>query len=142
MWSQSHSVVVHGVTPEQVWRVWSDISIRSQWDTDMQWMKISGPFKDGAVIRFKPKNGPRATMVLKDCVPNESFTDVCNFPLAKMYGIHRMEKTVDGLKITTTMQVTGPLGWLVRKFIAEKIVKELPEQTDELVKLAKKLAWS
>lgn len=48
-----------------------------------------------------------------------------------------MEKTNQGLKLTTTIKVEGPLSWIWRKIVAEEIVATLPHQTDMLIKLAR-----
>lgn len=53
-----------------------------------------------------------------------------------MDGIHEMEETKDGLKLTTTIQISGPLSFLWRKLVADGIVKTLPEQTEALAALA------
>jgi len=77
-------------------------------------------------------------MFITECKINEVFTDTYYFPLARMDGIHRMEKITDGLHLTTTIRLTGPLQWLWRKLVAEKIVATLPHQTNLLIELAKK----
>ncbi|MBS0289034.1 MAG: hypothetical protein JSS07_03210 [Proteobacteria bacterium] len=77
------------------------------------------------------------TMKIIECIPNQSFTDYTKFLLAGLYGIHHMEKTDKGLKLTTTIKVVGPLSWVWRKIVAEEILATLPHQTDMLIKLAR-----
>lgn len=50
------------------------------------------------------------------------------FPLAKMTGKHSFEQIGDELKITVTMTVTGVLGVLWGKIVAEGIVDSLPQE--------------
>jgi hypothetical protein len=138
MWEKTHSVTVQDLKPAQVWKVWSDISKRTEWDLDMEWMELKGPFEKGAVLHFKPKGGKKLSMQITECIPNQCFTDCFKMPFARMRGIHQMEETPQGLKISTTMKVEGPLGWILRKFVAEKVVAELPLQTAMLIKLARK----
>jgi hypothetical protein len=142
MWQKSHVLTVKDVEPEQVWRIWSDISRRIEWDDDTEWAKIDGPFKKGAVFYMKPKGGPKLKMTISECIPNQLFTDTYRFPLARMDGIHHMEKTSSGLRITTTIKISGPLAWLWRKLVAEKVAKTLPHQTQMLVDLARKMGRS
>jgi hypothetical protein len=69
----------------------------------------------------------------------KTYTDCTHFFGAKMYGTHAMEQEGSGARLTVTMKVTGPLGFFWRKVVAENIVKTLPEQTHNLVKLAREL---
>ena len=136
MWSRSYSVTVNDIKPEQIWAIWSDVNNRHLWDTDTEWAKIDGPFQVGSKITFRPMGGPIVHMRISECIVNRVFTDCCQFFGATMYGVHEMEETPEGLRLTTTMKVTGPLSFLWRKLVVEKVVAELPEQTDALIKLA------
>lgn len=138
MWIKTHSKDVTGIEPNQIWQVWSDINKRPLWDLDTEWAELKGPFKEGAVFRFKPVGGPKLSMTITECIPNKRFTDCFKIPFARMYGIHHVEKINDGSRISTTIKVEGPLGWLLRKIVAEKVAAELPEQTDALIKLISK----
>ena len=138
MWVKSYSKTYQGVSKEAIWAVWSDLSVRHLWDIDTEWVKFEGSFVQGAIFYMKPKDGPKIKMHISEVIPNEKFTDCFKFPLAKLYGIHTMEQTTGGLQIITSIKVVGMLGWLLRKIVAEKIVLELPGQTDALVALARK----
>jgi hypothetical protein len=136
MWIKTHSTIAQGIKPDQIWKIWSDINNRPQWDLDTEWAELNGPFVKGAVFHFKPKGGPRLSMQITECTPNQSFTDCFKIPFARMYGIHSMESTDEGLRITTSIKVEGLLGWILRKVVAEKVAAEVPEQTSQLIRLA------
>jgi len=138
MWEKSYSTTVNDITQEQIWNIWSDMSIRHQWDDDTEWAKMDGPFRENAIFYMKVKNGPKLKMVITECKPYEKFSDTYYFPLARMDGIHQMEQTTDGLRITVTIRLTGLFQWLWRKLVAEKIVSTLSHQTDLLIQLARK----
>ena len=139
MWQKSYSTTVKDLTPSQIWQLWSDIPNRPAWDEDTLWAKSNGPFQNGTVITFRPKGWfKNVSMTIVDCVPLISFTDHTSFFLANLYGTHHMEKENDGLKLTTTIKITGPLAWLWRKIVGEEIVKTLPEQTAKIIELARK----
>lgn len=139
MWEKSYSIVVPDLEPDQIWKIWSDISLRHKWDDDTEWTKMEGVFEQGNSFIMKIKNGPKLKMLITECLPNKKFTDTYYFPLARLDGIHEIEKRTDGLHITTTIRMTGPLRWLWRKMVAEEIVSTLPHQTDLLIQLARKL---
>lgn len=140
MWEQSYSTTVKGIEPSQIWKIWSDINVRPLWDDDTEWATIEGSFTKGNYFDMKIKNGPKLKMMISDCIPNQLFTDSYQFPLARLDGIHQMESTHDGLRITTTIRMSGPLRWLWRKLVGEKIVKTLPHQTNLLIQLAREQA--
>lgn len=136
MWIKTHKAVAKNVTKEKIWAIWSDINNRHLWDLDTEWAKLDGQFQAGAVFQFKPKGGPKLSMTITECTPNVSFTDCFKAPLCKLYGMHSMKEIDDGLEITTSIKITGALGFLLRKIIGEKVAAEVPAQTQELIKLA------
>lgn len=137
MWQKIYSITVKGIEPSQVWKIWSDIKSRPLWDDDMEWADIQGDFVQDAIFFMKPKGGAKLKMKITQCSTNKSFTDTYQFPLARMDGIHEMEQTNEGLRITTTIQIQGPLAWLWRKLVAEKVADTLPHQTGCLIELAR-----
>lgn len=56
-----------------------------------------------------------------------------------MFDNHTFEETPQGLKITNTISVTGVLGFLWRKIVAQKIVDSLPNDMQTQIKAASKL---
>lgn len=99
MWQKTHTTLATDVSAEQVWKVWSDINNRPQWDLDTEWAELKGEFKTGAVFHFKPKGGPKLSMTITECTANQSFTDCFKIPFARLYGIHRLEPNANGLDI-------------------------------------------
>ncbi len=140
MWQQSYSTTVKGLKPTQIWKIWADVSNRHLWDDDIEWAKADGPFENGTKIAMKPKGWPKVVnMEIVVSVLNQAFTDRTTFFGAILDGIHTMEETSEGLKLTTTIKVTGPLGFLWRKIVAEDIVKTLPHQSALLIEAAKQV---
>ena len=88
---------------------------------------------------MKPKGGPKVKIELLETEPNRMFLDLTRFPLAKMFDEHKFEETPEGLKITTTITVTGFLGFLWKKIVAQDIVNGLSTEMVEQVKYASKL---
>ena len=138
MWQKSYSTIVSNILPSEIWKIWSDINMRPHWDDDTEWAKIEGPFQKNAIFYMKVKNGPKLKMIISECIPNKRFTDTYYFLFSRLDGVHEMEETSNGLRITTTMKLTGPLRWLWRKLVVEKIILTLPHQTELLIQLARK----
>lgn len=138
MWVQSHSVVTKGIQSQQVWKVWSDVPNRPQWDDDIEWAAANGSFEIGTILTIKPKEWPKTvSMEITDCIPNKCFTDHTKFFGASLYGSHQIEEVGEGLRLTTTIKVTGPLFWLWVKLVAKDIVATLPKQTELLIQKAR-----
>jgi hypothetical protein len=137
MWIKTHSVTVNNIEPARIWQIWSDIPNRGKWDLDTEWARINGPFVKGAIFYMKPKGGPKIKMEITECVPNAVFTDCFRIPFARMYGIHQMETSKEGLHLNTSIKVEGLLGWVLRKLVAEKVADEMPAQTEKLIQLAR-----
>ena len=139
MWTKSHSLVTKDATKEQMWKLFADVNNWYSWDTGIEYAKMEGPFEKGNNFTLKPKGGPKVKIQLLETIENRKFVDCTTFPLAKMTGTHTFEDTSNGLKITTTMTVTGPLAFLWTKIVAQKIVDGLPTEMIEQVKYASKL---
>jgi hypothetical protein len=122
-----------------MWKLLADVNNWHTWDAGVEFAHLEGKFEKGNHFTFQPKGGPKLKIGILEAVENKNFTDLTNFPLAKMYGEHLLEETPEGLKITTTMKVQGVLGFLWRKLVAQKIVDDLPEDMQQQINTAKKL---
>lgn len=134
MWTKSYSKTYPGVKKEDVWRIWSDVTHWPTWDKELEYCKMDHPFVDGTQFILKPKGGREIKITLSEVKPNDKFTDYCKFFGATMYDAHELQDTAEGLRITNTITVTGPLRFLWVHLVAKNIVRSLPAQMDALVK--------
>lgn len=133
MWTRTHSIVTNKVTGQQLWQLFSDVNNWHTWDAGVEYASMEGKFEKGNHFTLKPKGGPKVKIELVETKPGKQFTDLTRFPLAKMWGDHTFEETPEGLRITTTMTVTGPLSFLWVKLVAADIVKGLPADMEAQV---------
>ena len=136
MWEKTYSTTTKAVTAAQMWRLFSDVNHWHNWDTQIEYAQMQGDFVQGNHFFIKVKKGPKVKIQLIETEANKRFVDLTKFPGARMTGEHRFEQTEAGLKITTTMRVTGPLGFLWRKLVAQDIVDTLPEETTRQIAAA------
>ena len=136
MWTRSHSIVTKEVTKEQMWKLFADVNNWHTWDKGIEFARLEGKFDKGNHFILRPKGGPDVKVELLETVENKGFLDVTKFPLAKMYDNHIFEETKEGLKITNTISMTGLLGFLWIKIVAQKIAAALPTDTQEQIKAA------
>lgn len=138
MWSKGYTKVFHNITKEQIWRVWQDVNNWPTWDKDAESCKLMGPFATGSTFLFKPKGFKAILIKLIDVKPLSTYTDCTRFFGATMLGTHEMVDVENGLKLTTTLTLNGPLSLFWRLVVANGIIATLPEQMELLVAEARK----
>src|SRR5579862_2456895 len=119
MWVKSYNKIYQNVKKEDVWRIWSDVNNWPKWDKELEYCKMDAVFTEGSQFILKPKGGPKVKITLSEVKPNHKFTDYCKFLGATMYDAHELEETSDGLRITNTITVTGPL-WFIWVYLVAK----------------------
>ncbi len=132
MWSETHQRTFAGLSRESVWAVWEDVNNWHRWDQDIEYARTNEPFRAGARLELKPKAGPNVKITVVRAERLRGYTDLAVFPLARMYGIHDMMETPDGLRLTITILVEGPLGWLWKALVAKNVAAEAPAQMESL----------
>jgi Polyketide cyclase / dehydrase and lipid transport len=137
MWSKTYSKTFQGIKKEDIWRIWTDVNNWSQWHGDLDYCKIDGPFEAGNHFMLKPKGMRPVKIKLTGVKVGHSFTDCTSFPGAKMIDTHALEETADGLKLTNTLVVTGPLKWLWIKLVAQNVANTVADEMQALVDLAR-----
>jgi hypothetical protein len=138
-WERTHKIVVRDLQRAQLWKIWQDVNHWHLWDTDIEFATMDSQFKVGTIFVLKPKGGPKVSIRLTEVEPETAFTDMTQFPLAKMYGIHRMRETADGIEVIHTVRVEGPLGFLWKKLVAAKVAAGLEEQATKMVQRAREV---
>lgn len=137
MWIRTHSKVYPDIKKKDIWNIWVDVNNWPQWHGDLDYCKMEGPFVVGNHFILKPKGAPATKIELIDIEEGRKFTDCTHFFGAKMYDTHEIAETTEGLILTNTLSVTGPLKFLWIKLIAQNVVASVPEEMDALVALAR-----
>lgn len=135
MWSQTFSKVYPGITKEAVWSVWADVNNYLAWHDDLDYCRMTGEFVVGNYFMLKPKGAPAVKIEITELVKNQRFVDCTSFFGAKMYDIHELEETADGVRITSTVKVTGFLSFLWVKLVAKKVAESAPAEAKALIAL-------
>ena len=138
MWQKTHSKLYNNISKETIWKLWTDVNNWHFWHSDLDYCKLEGPFEVGNHFLLKPKGHRPVKIQLTDIDPFQSFTDCTQFLGAKMYDTHSLQETPDGLLLTNTLTVTGPLKWLWIKLVAQNVADTVPSEMDALVQHAQK----
>jgi hypothetical protein len=137
--AKTYSVVVREVAKEQMWKLMADVDRWKQWDPTVEYSKLDGAFATGSYFTLKPVKAPRVKIRLADVRAPGYFKDETRFPFATMTGEHWYEDAAEGLKVTITMTITGPLSWLWNKIVMSDIVASLPDDVARQVAAAKNI---
>ncbi len=62
-------------TPENIWRVYSEFSLRRQWETDLESYELDGPFAVGVGGTMQLEGMPPIRFVFTEVQTNKSFRD-------------------------------------------------------------------
>lgn len=137
MWTRTPSMSFENVTAGQVWKVWSDVNQWHVWQPDIEYARLDGAFETGQVFKFRPKGGPELGIELTEVKPLAGYADLTRFPGAKMHDAHEIVDHGDRVEIRNTLTVSGPLGFLWRKLVAEDVAASIEDQTRRMVERAR-----
>lgn len=63
-------------SPAAFFAKWADVDTWPEWNSDIDWVRLDGPFVSGATGTLEPKGGPAVTFVIERLVPDREFVDV------------------------------------------------------------------
>lgn len=135
MWSKSYSKVYQNLKKEDVWRIWADVDHYLRWHDDLDYCQLHGEFMVGSYFMLKPKGAPVVKVSIIELIENKKFVDCTQFFGARMFDIHELEETQEGLQIKNTIKVTGLLSFPWVQLVAKKVAASAPKEMDSLVKL-------
>jgi hypothetical protein len=132
MWQRTHRATFPGLRRAEVFAAWADVERWSEWDMGLEFARLSGPFEPGAKIRLKPKGGPEVGVEILTVDAERGFTDVTRFFLARMVDQHELRETPEGLELTSTLSMNGPLAALWVLLVGKGVAASAPEQMRSL----------
>lgn len=128
MWHTTHFLTVDPALRSAIWAIWADVDRWHEWDLDLEFARLDGTFAAGQTFTLRPKGGPTVPITLLRADAMQGYTDLTRFPGARMYGVHDMRETRDGLELVITIRIEGPLAFLWRRLVAQKVADEAPAQ--------------
>lgn len=134
----THHQIVQDISKAVIWQLWTDVNHWPSWHGNLDYCKMLGEFTVGSHFKLKPKGALPVKITLTEVDEHRKFTDCTRFLGAKMYVTHTVEETEEGLRLTNTLVVIGPLKWLWIKLVASHIANTIPDSMNALVALARK----
>ncbi|WP_405161276.1 hypothetical protein OG203_33720 [Nocardia sp. NBC_01499] len=114
---------------------WADMATWSEWNNDTEWVRLDGPFVQGATGTLKPKGGPKVGFVVERLNDNE-FVDVSKLIGARLIFDHQIAATDGVTTVSVTVSIEGPLRWLWTKIMGGDLAKSVRPDLDALVAAA------
>jgi hypothetical protein len=128
-----HTVTFDGDL-ERLWAAWSDVSRWSEWDEDLEFAELAGPFAEGQSGRLKSRGGPAATFVLTRVEPRRSFCCETRLPLGTRLVVdHRLEVKDGASFLTHEADITGPLAAVFAALLGSSLRRATPRAMTTLL---------
>ncbi len=109
-WSTTSVHDAAGLTADDVWeRAYADASAWPRWNRALSRADAEGAFATGSTVRVRFRTGLRLRFTLVDVQAGREFTDESRLPGARMGHRHLIEPTADGVRLTNTIYIEGPL---------------------------------
>ena len=119
----------------QFFALWADMATWPEWNTDTEWVKLDGPFVQGATGTLKPKGGPKVKFAVETLTATD-FVDVSTLWGAKLTFDHHIVETAAGTEVSVTVRITGPLAKVWTMMMGGGLRKTAQSDLDSLVKAA------
>jgi hypothetical protein len=124
-------------SPEQVWRVWSDISTWGHWNPNVSTMDWSGGFASGTTGVMNTKSGQHHKMQLVDVTPGRGFALLTSVVPGTRFRFNcRIESGGAKTKVSQTVEVGGPLGPVMGGMLGPQVSKEFDVLLQNLTRKA------
>lgn len=116
---------------------WADMATWPEWNTDTEWVRLDGPFVQGATGKLKPTGGPTVEFVVAELVDGRTFVDVSTLIGARLTFRHDVTPNdAGGCAIDVRVTVEGPLRVLWTAILGNGIKASLQDDLDRLVAVA------
>src|SRR3954470_10133589 len=130
--------VISSATPAAFFAQWADMATWPEWNLDTEWVRLDGPFVEGATGELKPKGGPKVRFVVGRLVEGREFTDVSSLLGAKLTFRHLVDTAPGRTTVSVESTLTGPLAPLWRLILGKGVRESMQPDLDRLVERAER----
>ena len=123
-------------SPDEVWALWADVAGWPAWDHEVVSAELRGPFEVGTTGELKPKGGPKSRFTITKLVKGHEFVMRSTLPFASLEFRHTMQRNGSRTRIEHEVIMTGPLTFVFKRLIGEKIAIGLPTAITTLARQA------
>jgi hypothetical protein len=127
--------------PVAIFARWADTDTWPQWNSDTEWVRLDGPFTEGATGTLKPKGGPKVPFVVERLVQDREFVDVSRLVGARLTFAHLVTAQADGgCDVDVTISMSGPLARVWTLILGTELRGSVQADLDGLARAAEAAA--
>ena len=119
-------------SPDAIFARWADMATWPEWNADTEWVRLDGPFVEGATGVLKPKGGPKVRFAVTTLSETE-FVDVSTLVGARLTFSHHITATEQGCRIDVEVTLTGLTAPVWNLVLGKGIKASLQRDLDLLV---------
>jgi Polyketide cyclase / dehydrase and lipid transport len=127
--------VTTNAPPAAIFARWADMATWPEWNLDTEWVRLDGPFREGATGVLKPKGGPKVPFTVEQLTP-ERFVDVSRLLGARLTFDHRVSTSPAGTTVAVEVTLSGPLAPAWRLILGKGIAASVQPDLDRLARCA------
>jgi hypothetical protein len=127
--------VTSSAPPSAFFARWADMATWPEWNLDTEWVRLDGPFAEGATGTLKPKGGPKVPFVV-DRLTEDEFVDVSKLLGARLTFAHRVTTTGDRTEVSVDATISGPLAPVWKLILGKGIAASAQPDLERLVAAA------
>ncbi len=129
--------VTSAASPQAFFDRWADMATWPEWNLDTDWVRLDGPFTEGATGTLKPKGGFAVRFAVERLVPGEIFLDVSYLPGARLVFDHGVRLLEDGrTEVSVQVRLSGPLAPLWRLILGSGVASSVQPDLERLAAVA------
>ncbi|WP_225724870.1 MULTISPECIES: SRPBCC family protein [unclassified Nocardia] len=121
--------------PAAFFAKWADMATWPEWNADTEWVRLDGPFTEGATGMLKPKGGPKVKFIVERLTDTE-FVDVSKLIGARLVFAHHVTENDGRTMVSVTISMEGPLRGLWKLIMGADLAKGVQRDLEALVAAA------
>jgi len=128
-------------SPEAIWAVWTDPSLRPAWHPRLKWATLDGPLAVGTEGRWKPDRARPVSVRVAEVVPGRRlvFDGIHGLPVARGHYEYELSPAPggEGTRLVHRVRLSGPLAAPIARFFGRPLgVSATPEAVAAVLALA------
>jgi hypothetical protein len=129
--------VTSSAPPAAFFDRWAAMATWPEWNLDVEWVRLDGPFAQGATGTLKPKGGPKVRFVVESLVQDKEFVDVSRLAGARLIFAHHItEAAGGGCTVHVQISMSGPLAFLWNRILGKGLRTSIQPDLDRLARVA------
>lgn len=128
--------VTSAAAPSAFFERWADVATWPEWNLDTEWVRLDGPFVEGATGALKPKGGPKVGFVVACLVPDREFVDVSHLVGARLTFTHRVTPAGGGCTVDVAVTMSGPLARVWNLMLGKGLRESVQPDLERLARAA------